>query len=375
MVIHLAQRDGLPLDDAMIEVDQLDHEFLFGCNLYAFQSFPAARENAAYLTRFRDLFNLAAVPTFWSLAEPLQGHPDYLRDPRGQPGPQAMIDWCAAHRIKVLAGPLLAAGAQPPWLRNLPPADAARLAEAHARDLVRQFKGRVAFWDVSAGTWPAIFFGQTRLSVNALPPWVLAEDPAAAPLLANPSAGVLAFAADLNRREPSGLAGLLLAAYQPAGPWPADDLDARLARLDATGLPIHIGQVMIPGPARDEERQADAVEAFYRAAFADPNVRSISWWDLCDRFALGGAPGGLLRADLTAKPAYDRLARLLHGQWSTSTFGRCDPDGAFEFRGFFGHYRIRATVFDGTINRSGVWDIQLHADSPREIHLLWPPEP
>lgn len=375
MTVHLTQRDGTPLDDAVIDVDQLDHEFLFGGNLFAFQSFPTARENQAYLARFRELFNLAVVPTYWSLVEPRQGRTDYLRDTRGQSGPEPMIDWCAAQHIKVLAGPLLSNPAQPPWLRSQPAAEAARLAEAHARDLVRHFQGRVAFWDVAAGAWPTLLCGQARIPVAALPAWVLAEDPAAAPLLSNPNSNLLAAVAETNRRENGRLAGLVLNAYQPAGPWPTDDLDARLARLDATGLPIHVGQVCIPGPARDEDRQGDAVEAFYRVAFSDSNVRSISWWDLCDRFALGGAPGGLLRADLTAKPAYERLARLIHGQWWTNASGRSDPDGVFVFRGFFGHYRLRVTVFEGDANRSVDWDLNLPADGPHDVHLTWPPEP
>ncbi len=375
MVIHLAQRDGTPLDDALVEVDQLDHEFLFGCNLFAFQSFPTRRENAAYLARFHDLFNLAVVPTYWSLTEPHQGRPDYLRDPGGLPGPEAMINWCADQHIKVLAGPLLSSAAQPPWLRSRPPAEALQLAEAHVRDLVQRFKGRVAFWNVTDGAWPVVLCGQARLPVAAISPWVLAEDPAAATLLAGAGANAPANAADPNRRDPSGPAGLTLAAYQSAGPWPTEDLDARLARLDALQLPLHVSQVMIPGPARDEERQADAVEAFYRAAFSNSNVRSISWWDLSDRFALAGAPGGLLRAELTPKPAYDRLVRLIHAQWSTNTFGRSDPAGAFAFRGFFGRYRLRVTVFDGLANRTGLWELDLRADAPHEIRLLWPPEP
>jgi len=51
-------------------------------------------------------------------------------------------------------------------------------------------------------------------------------------------------------------------------------------------------------------------------------VASITWWDLSDRFAWQNAPAGLVRADLSPKPAYRVLDRLINHLWRTDAAGR-----------------------------------------------------
>jgi hypothetical protein len=68
-------------------------------------------------------------------------------------------------------------------------------------------------------------------------------------------------------------------------------------------------------------------------------VQAITWWDFQDAGWMG-APGGLLRADLTPKPAYDRLLDLVKRQWWTRVELATDAQGAASFRGFLGRYRV-----------------------------------
>ena len=56
-------------------------------------------------------------------------------------------------------------------------------------------------------------------------------------------------------------------------------------------------------------------------------------------FVVGG-PAGLIRSDMTPKPAYDELKRLIKGKWWTKTQLRSDADGTAAFRGFLGDYRL-----------------------------------
>jgi hypothetical protein len=373
--LRLVTRDGGPLADAEISVEQLDHHFLFGCNLFAFRSFPTDGENETYLERFRQLFNLAVVPTYWSLTEPREGQSDYARDALGGAGPDVMIDWCASRGLKVMGTPLASNAAQPRWLKDKSAEDAERLVEAHVRELAARYKGRVALWDSSgSGGWPTLTFGKLQLPASYLLPWAHAGDPAATLLISGPNPFYLRLAAHLQARESFDLGGVALTCNQASGAWPIEDLESRLARLENCGVPVHISQVMIPGPAREEALQAEAVEAFYRTAFANPAVRSITWWDLSDRFALGSAPGGLLRADLTAKPAYQALNRLIHTEWSTNTAGRLDEAGEFRFRGYFGRYRVRVSVASALAPVTSSWEFELSPGGPREIQLAYPPK-
>ena len=51
--------------------------------------------------------------------------------------------------------------------------------------------------------------------------------------------------------------------------------------------------------------------------------------------------GGLLRKDLSPKPAYVALQKLIRGQWMTRAGGQTDEHGTWSFRGFRGDYVVR----------------------------------
>jgi hypothetical protein len=90
--------------------------------------------------------------------------------------------------------------------------------------------------------------------------------------------------------------------------------------------------------------------------FAHPAVKGITWWDLCDQGSwLAG--GGLLRKDLSPKPAFDSLRRLIHEEWRTKAEGRTDGSGEFTFRGFAGRYEVTATA--GEKDAKGRLDLRI----------------
>jgi GH35 family endo-1,4-beta-xylanase len=95
-----------------------------------------------------------------------------------------------------------------------------------------------------------------------------------------------------------------------------------------------------PSTPEGEARQAEEVAKFYTVLFSHPAVEAVTWWDLPDHKWLG-APSGLVRADMTPKPAYERLLALVKGAWWTGEL-RLDADarGEVRFRGFLGDYRV-----------------------------------
>jgi len=160
--------------------------------------------------------------------------------------------------------------------------------------------------------------------------------------------------------------------YPPADIFGTLDLYAEFA------LPIHISEITLTSPDNSERGlalQANAVEKLYRLWFSHPAVREISWWNVADG---GAAPGedtvnsGLLLADMSPKPAYHVLQRLIHEEWRTTASGVTDTDGRFSFRGFHGTYRIE-------INGQAVPE-NLHLTSrgfskPPHLSLLRHPQP
>lgn len=367
-----AREDGSPLSEAEISVEQLSHEFVFGGNLFAWGQFPNQEDEKRYREQFVRLFNAAVVPMYWSLTEPAEGRLDYTRDTRGLPGPELIIQWCRSRGLRVEAGPILAGGIFPAWLSGKSPDDLAKLVEAHVRETVGRFKGQVDVWDLCNDSYPTLSVGRLRLPVSYVVAWARQADPQAGLRLSHTAPHAIITAWQLNARQPFGLTGVQWNARQEGGAWSMLETESQLDRLRTNKCPTWIGRVMIPGAARDEELQARQVEAFYRTAFAHPAVRGVTWWDLSDRFAQGGAPGGLLRKDLTPKPAYQVLDRLINGQWRTRTQGLADGRGKFTFRGYFGRYRLRAVLSDGL---PAVWEFDLSSDGPRDIELTYPPPP
>jgi hypothetical protein len=76
--------------------------------------------------------------------------------------------------------------------------------------------------------------------------------------------------------------------------------------------------------------------------FSHPAVEAITWWDFSDYQAWQQAPAGLVRKDMSPKPAYDELKKLIKGRWWTTAEVATGDDGAVTTRGFLGDYRIRA---------------------------------
>ena len=91
-------------------------------------------------------------------------------------------------------------------------------------------------------------------------------------------------------------------------------------------------------------------------------MEAITWWDLSDKDCWLGAPAGLLRKDMSPKPAYEALLRLVKKDWWTSPqMLTTDAAGKVRFHGFLGTYTITAgkssTTFD--VPTSGVSNVDI----------------
>ena len=123
------------------------------------------------------------------------------------------------------------------------------------------------------------------------------------------------------------------------------------------GKPLHFTETtVVSGPKRDsgwnttpagEKRQAELVSEFYTLLYSHPAVEAITWWDFTDQNAWQQAPAGLVREDMTPKPAYENLHGLIKGKWWTRATVRTGPDGRAAFDGALGHYEVRADVNGG----------------------------
>jgi endo-1,4-beta-xylanase len=353
--IHVVDAAGRSVAGTKISVEQTGHDFLFGCNIYGFDRYRSEDQNAAYKKRFAELFNYATVGFYWRWYEPERGKPQYEYTDK-------VVAWCRERGIRLKGHPLLWGNRSgtPVWSQGQPPPEIQR---QRVTEIMRRYQGRIEFWEVV--NEPSHL---PQLKIDEPYRWARQADPQAY-LIVNDyhvlGDGCPGFFRLLSKAKQDGVPfdGIGIQAHEPRTMrFPLDRVQEILDHYASLGKELHIteftpasGAEKITGSHRqgvwDEAAQADYAEKFYRVAFAHPAVRAITWWDLCDQGSwLPG--GGMLRKDMSPKPVYDRLKRLIHEEWKTKVAGTTDASGQFAFRGFCGGYRVVIETSGGPVEKT-----------------------
>jgi GH35 family endo-1,4-beta-xylanase len=169
----------------------------------------------------------------------------------------------------------------------------------------------------------------------------------------------------LDRGAPVDVIGIQ--SHMHKGTWPLERAWEVCERFARFGLPLHFteltvlsGRLKAPddndwhyrhtdwhSTAEGEAAQAEYGEAFYTLLYSHPAVEAITWWDLSDHRGWQGAPCGLIRADMTPKPLYERLMQKVHGEWSTDVRATSDEQGTVRVRCTLGQVQVEATTAGG----------------------------
>jgi len=344
--VTVVNSQGQTLSGATVSVQQLNHDFRFGASVAGYNVYGSTALNNAYLDKFKGVFNFATVPMYWSLIEPVKGSPQYAWI-------DAMVNWCNTNSIRTKGHALLWASpdAMPTWMTSIPTQQAQL---DRVSQLMQRYGASIKSWEVvnEPVTVPGMAVGTAEAWAKSISPnaeLILNEYghfyngyPEAFDAISQAVAGGMAIdTIGIQAHAPVDMA------------FPLDRVQAVLNHYAQIGKSIHIteftpssgGFPVTGNPFRttwDEATQADYAEKFYRVCFANPAVDAISWWDVCDAGAWVPG-GGLLRADMSSKPAYDKLKNLITSEWRTNVSGSTASNGAYEFRGFYGSYRVTVT--------------------------------
>ncbi len=362
---------GQPVVGARVLLEQTRHDFLFGCNLFGLQLDKSDATQRAYQDQFSSLFNYATLPFYWSMVEPKSETPNYSRL-------EAMTTWCHQHKISCKAHTLIWHHMVPAWAPTKGE-QVAPLLQTRVKDLITHFGAKIDYWDVMNEV------NSTHSVSNGVSDWVDSVGKASAVETA------LQWASEARGKTPTKLiyndtrlgpeyVKLLSELQQKAAlpdcigaqshmhsaQWTMGNTWRTVERLAPFGKPIQFSEItVLSGPLRPwvkdapltddwlttpelEAKQADYVCQFYTVLFSNPAVEAITWWDLSDLKAWRNAPAGLLRKDMSPKPAYQQLKKLIHQDWWTTSDARSDNKGLCRFRGFYGDYRVTVTFADGS---------------------------
>jgi GH35 family endo-1,4-beta-xylanase len=146
--------------------------------------------------------------------------------------------------------------------------------------------------------------------------------------------------------------GVGIQTHMHYGPWSLRRVWNICESFSRLGVPLHFSEVTVlsggrgreerwlPGSYEYEVMQAEYVPRLYQVLFAHPHVAEITWWDFSDLGGWKGAAAGLLRDDMSRKPACEQLEGLIKERWWTRVRGQTDEHGEFSFRAFHGRHQV-----------------------------------
>lgn len=369
--LRLAGPDGRPLPPGVrLRIRQSRHEFLFGCNIFKLNRCRTAADSAAYAKQFAELLNYATLPFYWWTYERQRGQPDDERTAE-------IVRWCGAHDITAKGHPLAWNYVDPRWLSGSPE-EVMQLQIERIGRCVQRFQGGIDIWDVvneathydreelrrraprltgaiartGVGAYVRTAF-KTARQANPQAALVI-NDYRTDPAFSEKVISELVDEADKPLYDVIGIQSHMHGGYW--GPARAWEICERFGKF---GKPLHFTETtIVSGPKKGptwttmpagEQEQAEQVAEFYTVLFSHPAVEAITWWDFTDQNAWQGAPAGLVREDMSPKPAYERLMDLVKGKWWTSAETTTSVGGNADFQGFFGEYEIEAHSGDGRL--------------------------
>lgn len=405
--INLTDKDGKPVVGAKIQIKQKKHEFLHGANIFMLDEFENEEKNEKYKAEFKDVFNEATLPFYWSDLEPVEGKPRFAKDsPKiyRRPAPDLCLEYCEKYGITPKAHCLTYFNFQPDWVSKSDIGDMKRKLEKRYKELARRYSGRIKGWEVinelfcSQDPWNknAFFRSGDVLDWN----FKLAEKYFTSnELIINEASMIWNWVHFAFER--SGYYQMIKAGLEKglridtvgmqyhvfcrkedeknnvSGMYNPRTLFSVMDTYEKLGKPIQITEITIPAysdSAEDEKIQAELIEQLYSIWFSHKSVEAIIYWNLPDGYA-AFAPqgdmtagenyhrGGLLRFDLSKKPAYDMVRHLFSERWITNTESETNGNGTAKFKGFYGDYEITADgkKFDISVSNGAenIFNIQL----------------
>lgn len=411
--VRVLDKEGKPVAGTPVHVKLHRHAFKFGCSLFLLDQFPDAERNQLYRDKFRRIFNYGVMPLYWNTLEPEEGQPRFAVDSAPiyrRPPLDLVQEYCRENHIGIKGHCLMYNSFNPSWMprdwRSLKMAVENRcraIAERYGNDIVdldvinemyhvyRNAHGEFGCRDLPICDEPGHekwcfdtakkYFPYSRLFWNE-GCFETFGTAGSSRYWGDKSVYYLMLKRWLSEGAPIEGIGMQFHdftgneadEYAIYNPYRAMDVFRLYGEFR---LPIHLSEVSIPSytnESADEEIQAQLVERMYRLWFSQEQVESIVWWNLVDGTAYEGENhfhAGLLRNDMSHKPAFDVLDRLIHKEWQTDETIVTDETGRAYFTGFYGDYTVQ--VCDKCEERPSTEELSFFKENTGYYHVTGGP--
>jgi endo-1,4-beta-xylanase len=153
--LTLLGREGRPLANHEVEIEQLSHQFQFGDNNWSMATYcrrgEAYADRLHYLReRFKGVLNALNTTVYWTERPRNDGTKtmDFQGDLRLDDFDES-VNWALANGLVAKGHPLfwMVPKAIPDWAKTYDPETLMKFVEVRVRNLVARYRGRVSVWD------------------------------------------------------------------------------------------------------------------------------------------------------------------------------------------------------------------------------------
>ncbi len=369
LIVIVKDKNGKPVSQAQVKVEQTRHDFKFGCGS------EALLKSASNKERFAKIFNFAALPLAWNLLQPTEKTQQFQQV-------DSLVKWCKSQKIDLMGLELISYNSYPSWAPKKG-AEAGKAIESHVKEVIKHYSDVVFLWDIindltldyfaepvnGESAWLRLQPGKSNSSqvlraLSLVLSWAHAADTNKNAQFIY-STGDLTTAAQLigqKQTYSTTLDGLGIKFENKLGEYEdVRDVWGKCDRVVPFNIPIYITKLSIPsglsslenggkpGPstARGEEEQSQYALSVMRVLFSHPKIAGIVWDNFADGNPAADSADGLLRRDGTPKPVFNKLADLIHKQWWTTASATTDSNGKCSVTAFYGEYAITVTDSKG----------------------------
>ena len=344
---------------AKVTVEQLSHEFWFGCAISngLAGGYWKEKDKEMFKKKFLENFNSAVTENAvkWGNMERRKGEVNYQ-------AVDGILEWTEEVGIP-LRGHNIFWGVPrwvQDWVKELDEEELRQTVKNRAESLAARYKGRFAEYDLNNEMIHGNYY-EDKLGpdiTKRMAEWVHNGDPEAKLYLNDYdilTGNVLDRYMEHIRtllKQGVPIAGIGVQGHLHSDTFDRGELKRALDSLAQFSLPIRITEFNMPGqrsefyrnrnlkmPPEEEKQKAREIVDYYRICFAHPAVEGILMWGFWEGANWIGV-SSLYKRDWTPTPALKAYQDLIFREWWTQESGETNSEGVYSVPAFYGKYKV-----------------------------------